>query len=334
VPENQFSQERVWKEIETTAAYNGLRDSSRALLRKVLLGNSGIENRQLATSGLAELISHDAGELNRAFEREAVALSARALRRALDDAGLLPGELDALLICTCTGYLCPGVSSFVAEQCGLRDDIQLVDLVGQGCGAALPLLRQAGAALAQGCRNVACIAVEICSAAFYLDDDPGVLISFCLFGDGASASIWTNDTSMPSLGTLGTVKSLHWPAERESLRFVNARGKLKNMLASSVPGVWARAVAELAGRQGGDIGTLLVHPGGKKVLEAISRHFPEQALAESAAVLREHGNMSSPSILFVLEKWLQQNPGSELASLTSFGAGFTCHFADFRRERG
>jgi predicted naringenin-chalcone synthase len=332
VPKEQFTQQRVWREIENTAACEGLRDSSRGLLRKVLLGNSGIVQRQLAASGLEELISREAEDLNRVFEREAANLASAALNKALDHAGIKARELDALLVCTCTGYLCPGLSSFVAERCGLRGDVHLLDLVGLGCGAALPLLRQAGATLLQGAGKVACIAVEICSAAFYLDDDPGVLISFCLFGDGASASIWTNDKRNPAIGSLESVRSLHWPEERESLRFVNARGKLKNVLASSVPGVGARAVAELARECEQPLGTLLVHPGGKKVLEAISGYFPDQPLSESWEVLRAHGNMSSPSILFVLDRWLKGNSSVERATLTSFGAGFTCHMAGFRRH--
>jgi predicted naringenin-chalcone synthase len=332
VPPGTFSQDRVWREIEQTSSYLELRDSSRALLRKVLLGDSGIAARQLASSGLQELIARDAGALNRVFELEATKLASTALQQALDRAGLRATDVDALLVCTCTGYLCPGLSSFVAEKIGFRQDAHLLDLVGLGCGAALPLLRQGQACLQHGARNVACVAVEICSAAFYLDDDPGVLISFCLFGDGASASIWNLAGGRESLGALETVHSLHWPAERESLRFVNVRGKLKNVLASSVPGVGARAVAELARANAAETGKLLVHPGGKKVLEAIAGHFPHQDLQESRDVLREHGNMSSPSILFVLEKWLAGGSPDESATLASFGAGFSCHLAGFRRH--
>jgi predicted naringenin-chalcone synthase len=81
----------------------------------------------------------------------------------------------------------------VAEQLGFRTDAFLQDLVGLGCGAAIPSLRAAEAILAaQPSVVVACVAVEVCSAAFYLDDDPGVLVSACLFGDGAAATIWSS----------------------------------------------------------------------------------------------------------------------------------------------
>src|SRR5690606_35807451 len=148
-------------------------------------------------------------------------------------------------VCTCTGYLCPGVTSHVAERLGLRSDAYLADLVGLGCGAAIPTLRAAqGFLAANPGATVATVAVEICSAAFYADDDPGVLISLCLFGDGAAAAIWRGDGA-PGDWQAGHFTTTHRPVEREKIRFVNAGGKLRNKLHRTVPGLAADAVAEL-----------------------------------------------------------------------------------------
>jgi 3-oxoacyl-[acyl-carrier-protein] synthase III len=99
---------------------------------------------------------------------EGPALAARALTAALAQANIKATDLDALLICTCTGYLCPGLTSYVSEQLGLRTDAILQDLVGLGCGAAIPTLRAASHVLAaQPGATVACIAVEICSASSF-----------------------------------------------------------------------------------------------------------------------------------------------------------------------
>src|SRR5206468_1192209 len=87
-------------------------------------------------------------QLNAAFRSEAPKLAGRALNAALEKAGLRASELDALLICTCTGYLCPGLTSYVAEQLGLRSNTFLQDLVGLGCGAAIPMLRAVSHVLA------------------------------------------------------------------------------------------------------------------------------------------------------------------------------------------
>ncbi|MCX7869731.1 MAG: hypothetical protein N2322_07240, partial [Terrimicrobiaceae bacterium] len=184
------------------------------------------------------------------------------------------------------------------------------------------------ALLESGASRVACVAVEICSAAFYLDDDPGALVSFCLFADGASASIWSRRAE-GGLLRCGDFHSLHWPSHREDLRFVNAGGRLKNVLSPSVPATAAGAVAELHRRTARPGADVLAHPGGKRVIEAIEAALA-RPLPESRRVLERCGNMSSPSILFVLEEWLNRGAGPS-AWLASFGAGFTCHCAGAER---
>ena len=117
-------------------------------------------------------------------------LQRRPLRRPVIPPGMDVRAIDALFVCTCTGYLCPGVSSHLAEQIGIRSDAFLNDMTGLGCGAAIPTLHAASCFLAaHPDATVATVAVEICSAAFYLDNDTGVIVSACLFGDGASACV-------------------------------------------------------------------------------------------------------------------------------------------------
>ena len=167
---------------------------SRLTLGAILRGDSGIERRQFALHDPEKIFRLDADGLNEEFRAAAPDLAGRALARALEEAGLTRGELDVLIVTTCTGYLCPGVSSYVAESLGLRGDVWLQDIVGLGCGAAIPALRAAASILAADPGlNVACLSVEICSAAFYLDNDPGVVVSACLFGDGAAATIWQGE---------------------------------------------------------------------------------------------------------------------------------------------
>jgi alkylresorcinol/alkylpyrone synthase len=183
---------------------------------------------------------------------------------------------------------------------------------------------------------VACIAVEICSSAFYLDDDPGVLVSLCLFADGASASIWSGQPGPTGLRCTG-FDTLHLPADRECLRFENRGGKLRNRLDKTVPERAAVAVRALYDRQNGaaeKFSRVLAHAGGKKVLEAVGGALGgKYPLAESAEVLRHYGNMSSPSVLFALGELLRKNAATSGAEkdaaldswLVSFGAGFSAH---------
>src|SRR5690606_23382592 len=124
----------------------------------------------------------------------------------------------------------------------------LQDLVGLGCGAVIPLLRSAAGQLAaHPDATVACIAVELCSTAFYLDDDPGVLVSACLFGDGAAATIWRAQPPSPPRAALRLTSfdTHHSPAHRDKIRFEQRGGKLRNLLAPEVPALAADAVAYL-----------------------------------------------------------------------------------------
>lgn len=327
VPPRAFTQHDIWNAVSASPLSHGLKPRSLSLLQKILGGDSGIDHRHLSFDDPNDVFQLDAEALNRRFEQKAPGLAVTALNRALDAAGLRASELDGLIICTCTGYLCPGLSSFVSEQAGMRTDAWLSDLAGQGCGAAIPTLRQASQFLAAHPHaRVATVAVEVCSAAFFLDDDPGVLISACLFGDGAAAAIWSIEPDKQGKNVrCGGFQTVHLPEAREKLRFDNAQGKLRNILDRSVPALAADAVAKLhRERSHPHNDTVLVHTGGKKVLEAIRKVMPDHPLHESEHILRGHGNMSSPSILFVLEEALRRNPRGSFW-LASFGAGFTCH---------
>ena len=146
-----------------------------------------------------------------------------------------------------------------------------LDLVGQGCGAALPNWRTAEALLAGGrCEKVLSICVEVCSAAFFLDNDPGVLISACLFGDGAGAAILSNafppNQRRVEWKTAGSILS---PEHRDYLRFEQRDGMLRNILARQVPSLAskhaARVLVEMLAQTGlkrDQITAWILHAGG------------------------------------------------------------------------
>ncbi len=304
---------------------------SRLMLSTILRGDSGIDQRQFAARDIARIFSLDADALNEEFRESAPSLAAAALDPALREAGVVPEEIDALVVCTCTGYLCPGVSSYLAEQIGLRGDVWLQDLVGLGCGAAIPALRATSAILAaHPSAVVACVAVEVCSAAFYLDNDPGVLISACLFGDGAAASVWKAQPGPYSL-RCHDFDTHHDPLSRDHIRFEQREGKLRNLLHPSVPALAADAVKHLhrraTSRGENPVARILSHAGGKDVLAVLEKTFPEYDFTASRDILRRHGNMSSPSVLFALAEALRHGRPSPMKDwwLTSFGAGFSAH---------
>jgi predicted naringenin-chalcone synthase len=337
-PPHRYTQKECWLALEASPQFGRLTPRSRAILKKVLTGRNGIAARHLALDPLQEafVISPDA--LQARFARHAPALAAQAAEKALAHAETAAGQIDAVIVSTCTGYLCPGLTSYISEQLGLRADVFALDLVGQGCGAALPNLRTAESLLLAGrAAHVLCVSVEVCSAAFYLDDDPGVLISACLFGDGAGAAVVCN--TPPARGrrvrwkTAGSVLS---PKDRDLLRFETKNGMLRNILSPCVPVLaahHAKAVfAEVAARVGinrGQIAGWILHAGGRDVLNALQEAFalPDEVVRSSAKILEEFGNLSSPFVLFTLQAALADSIPDGLWWLSSFGAGFSCHGA-------
>ncbi len=330
-PQSLSQRECLGLALASPRVKEGLDRRSRLMLSTILRGDSGIDRRQFAVRALDQLFTMDADGLNEEFRQTAPALAAAALGPALEQAALRPRDLDALVVCTCTGYLCPGLSSYLAELMGLRSDAWLQDLVGLGCGAAIPALRAtAGILAANPSASVACVAVEVCSAAFYLDNDPGVIVSACLFGDGAAATIWKSDPGGLPVRAHG-FDTHHDPESRDLIRFEQRQGKLRNLLHPSVPDLAAGAVKLLHERSISKnrtpIGRILSHAGGKDVLTALQNSLPDHDFAVSKEILRRHGNMSSPSVLFALAEALRADSPAAEADwwLTAFGAGFSAH---------
>jgi len=337
-PEQRYSQSQCWDALCASPHLGMLTPRSRAIVKKVLLGNNGIATRHLALDSLAEAFELSPDRLHERFRQNAPALATQAAQKAMAQAGLDAAEIDGIIISSCTGYLCPGLTSYVSEALGLRPDVLLLDLVGQGCGAALPNLNAAAALVGSDrCQHVLSICVEVCSAAFYLDNDPGVLVSACLFADGAGAAVCSRAASSRS-------RRIEWkrfcteldPSSRDLLKFEQRNGMLRNILAPEVPLLAASAArrvlekglegsAELRER----ITTWIWHAGGRDVLLALldKLQLSEQDLCWSALTLREVGNISSPFVLHVLDRALRQGAPGGLWWMSSFGAGFSCHGA-------
>jgi alkylresorcinol/alkylpyrone synthase len=337
-PSQCHTQRAGWDAVQKWPQFSELKPRSRAILKKVLCGENGIDTRHLALDSLAEIFNQTPDQLQARFATHAPALAAEAARRALKNAGCEPEEMDAVIVSTCTGYLCPGLTSYVSEQLGLRQNVFTLDLVGQGCGAALPNLRAGEAILAAGrAKKVLSICVEVCSAAFFIDDDPGVLISACLFADGAGAAILSNEP-------LASRRRVEWKfadsrlvtAERDTLRFGHQNGKLRNVLLPQVPEIASELAAKLfsdsliaANLKREQITGWILHTGGRDVILALRNklNLSAEDVRHSSAVLREFGNVSSPTVYFVLERALNDSVPDGLWWMSTFGAGFSCHGA-------
>jgi alkylresorcinol/alkylpyrone synthase len=337
-PPQRYSKTECWEAFKHSAWYQKLDRRSHMIAETVLTRDNGIQTRSLALCSLNEVFQIEPDTLHARFLANAPALGTAAGKAALDKAGLNAGAIDAVVISTCTGYLCPGLTSYVVERLGLRPDILAFDLVGQGCAAALPNWRLADALLASGqCEHVLSICVEVSSAAMYLDDDPGVLISACLFGDGAGAAVLSRlpDPQRRRI-EWKAYGSLINPAERDALLFKTEGGMLRNVLTRRVPRLAADHAARVlrtalveAGLAPNDIAAWIMHAGGRDVLIALQDklELSDADLRYSAAMLYQYGNMSSAFVYFVLQAALDDNAPAGWWWMSSFGAGFSCHGA-------
>ena len=323
------------------ASHFSLAPEEDALYRRLLL-EGPVRGRFVGMDRTEDACETDPDQLNARFLFYARRTASAAAAKALAAAGLSAADLGGVAVNTCTGYVCPGLSSYLAEDLEAPHDLRTLDIAGMGCGAALPNLEAASGWLAlDGCRPVLSVAVEICSATLFMGNEPGLVVSNSIFGDGAAAVVLSageGDSAPPGPARiLGFASSVH-PEYRHHLRYTQSGGRLRNHLDTRVPVIGARLAAQtlarlLAGHglEQSDISHWAVHAGGTAVLEQVGRKLgiPDEALAPSVDIFRAYGNMSSPSVLFALQRVLStRHPSAgERGVLLSFGAGFSAFAA-------
>jgi predicted naringenin-chalcone synthase len=306
------------------------------VMRQVL-SHPSIRQRSVAVEDEEQLIAlknEDPDLRMGRFTRWAVDLSAQAIGKAVSAAGIKYRDIGTLIVNTCTGYICPGISTYLVERLGLRPDIQAYDLVGSGCGGAIPCL-QAGERALAGMRDnpdgvVVCVSVEICSATFQMGDDISLVVSNAIFGDGAGATVlWQKPTGIALVSSI----SFFNPALREDVRYVYKKGQLHNKLSPRLPLVVTETVPpmvrELLARYGLAVAQVkhwAIHPGGDKILSALKDGLglSEEQMTVSRGILSDFGNMSSPTVVFEMERIVARGVGpGEWCVMVGFGAGFS-----------
>jgi alkylresorcinol/alkylpyrone synthase len=338
LPPHRYTKAQCWEAFAQSPWFKRLNTRSHLITRSVLQRDNGIEERALSVDSLDEVFAIDPDTLHRRFATHAPRLATEAATQALERAQLRPEDIDAVVVSTCTGYLCPGLSGYVIEGAHLRGNALAFDLAGQGCAGAIPNWQLANALLESGqCEHVLSICVEVSSAAMYLDDDPGVLISACLFADGAGAAVLSR-TAPPDRRRVEwrASSSLTQPQHRQALRFEHRGGLLRNILTRKVPELAAehadQVLAEALSRAGvsrAQVTGWILHAGGRDVLLTLGERFGlrRDELRYSREALRRHGNLSSAFVYFVLDAALADDAPGGWWWMSSFGAGFTCHGA-------
>jgi predicted naringenin-chalcone synthase len=305
------------------------------VLHKVLQHKS-VRTRHMAVQDMGELLTvknEDPDCRIARFTEWSIRLAAEALGQALSRAGLSAGAVTALIVNTCTGYLCPGIATYLIERMGMRRTIPVYDLVGSGCGGAIPNIQLADRIVrSDAAEIVACVSVEISTATFEMDNDMGLLVSNAIFADGAAAAIVCSASRGLSLEATA---SGYYPELREAVRFVHRKGRLQNQLDAQLPKEIRKTVPPfirslLAQRNlvPESVRHWALHPGGDRIIGAIQEelNLTEDDLTHTRDILSRYGNMSSPTVLFVLDALMKQGLDHDAwCMMVAYGAGMSIH---------
>jgi predicted naringenin-chalcone synthase len=291
-----------------------------------------IRKRHFAFDDPSCLVDEDPDLRIRRFTERSLDLSSAAITRALDQAGITARDVSSIVVNTCTGYICPGISTYLIERLGLSRGVRAFDLVGSGCGGAIPNLQAADALQRTVGGAVLSVSVEICSATFEMDNDLSLILSNALFGDGAAAAVVQD---RPGRWELVASAGRYVPEHRETIRYVHRKGKLHNQLSLKLPELVKKAAAEVVaevlsaqGLKTGDVKHWALHTGGEKIVNAVRDEMgiPEERLAATRTVLAGYGNMSSPTVWFVLDEIGKNGAASgDWCVMAAYGAGLSAH---------
>lgn len=273
----------------------------------------------------------------RFYEAHALGLALDAL--AALDLGETRREITHLLVTTCTGFYAPGLDLQIIERLGLRHDVERTMIGFMGCQAAIPALKLAAYIVkARPRARVLVVNLELCTIHLQETATLESLLSFVLFADGCAASLVS---AAPEGMEITGFSSVVLPEGREQITWHIGRSGFLMWLDGAVPATIARGLPShvaplLNGRSVDEVGLWAVHPGGRSVLDAVEAalDLDATALAASRGVLRDFGNMSSATVMFVLSRLLGRARRSEPGVALAFGPGLTAEAMTFRVAQG
>jgi len=342
-PKYYYSQDVLCRALEE---YWGDKLENPALMRR-LQRHTGVEGRYLSLPLHAYAKLATWGETNDLWIQTAVELGKQAVCRALNHAGLVPRDLGAIFFASVTGISSPSIDALLINRMGLSPNIRRIPMFGLGCVAgAAGISRAADYVKAHPSQLAVLLSVELCSLTLQHEDlSVANLISAGLFGDGAAAVIVAGekcDLPGPQVASgrlelagpkiLGT-RSVFYPETENMMGWAISEKGFRIVLSSEVPnlvrerlGGDVNAFLSEMGYARGDIGNWVLHTGGPKVLQATQAALGLEGgqLDASWDCLRKTGNLSSASVLVVLEEVMKRRrpePGT-LGLLAAMGPGF------------
>jgi predicted naringenin-chalcone synthase len=328
VPPHRFGQ----AELLALAGYDDAR-------RRGFFEASDIGGRHLFIDPERFTPNESVDELNARFTAGALMLGESAARAALARAGWQASDVDFIATTTCTGRMTPSLDAHLIARLGCRSEVQRVHVGDTGCASAMVALQQAWNHLqAFPAHKALVISVELCSAAYFLDDRLESAVAHAIFADGAGAVALSADGAGPGIvGHRTLFRSEHLPAmgfEYPGGRPRVVLSKDVRRIGASMMGEMARALMETQGLKRVDVRYWVLHSAGRRVLDRARDllELDDTQMQHARGVLREFGNMSSATILFVLERMLRlESPVvGEWGVMIGLGPGFAAEGALLR----
>lgn len=312
---------------------NGQDDRFVRKVRKIFEG-AAVDRRYTIMEPDAVFTAASFEEKNDIYTREVIELGEKALRKALAKAQWAPESLDYIITVSCTGIMIPSLDAYLINRVQLRQDIIRLPVTEMGCAAGVSGIIYAKNFLkANPGKRAAVIAVESPTATFQLDDySMANVVSAAIFGDGAACALLSSDAGDdgPEIVSEGMY---HFYDNEHMMGFKLTNSGLQMVLDVEVPETIAahfpaiiHPFLEKQGLKIDDIDHLIFHPGGRKIIQLVEALFADlgKNINTTKEILRLYGNMSSATVLYVLEDILEESPKKgERGLMLSFGPGFS-----------
>jgi alkylresorcinol/alkylpyrone synthase len=304
--------------------------------RKVikLFENAGVDRRYSIMDAEEVFLHTSFEEKNDIYKRETIKLAEGALTKALNKAALIPSDIDFIITVSCTGIMIPSVDAYLINKLEMKQDIVRLPVTEMGCVAGVSGMIYANNFLrANPNKRAVVIAVESPTSTFQIEDFSMVnIVSAAIFGDGCACTVLSSyeEEEGPTIIDEGMY---HFYNAEHMMGFELKNTGLQMVLDKEVPEKIAahfphivHPFLERNSLSIEDVDHLIFHPGGKKIVQTIEELFGSlgKNIDNTKAVLKEYGNMSSATVLYVLERFIDQGvKKGDIGLMLSFGPGFT-----------
>lgn len=339
-PPHRYDQHEIWHSLPLW-----LEDRERLLpLARRVFANAAVQTRY-GCRPLFDLVEPlSVTEMSTLYRTQACALGEQVARSCLERAAVHPGAMQLIITTSCTGFMIPSLDAYLANTLQFSSHVKRLPLTELGCAAgAAALARAFDYVQAFPAHSVLIVAVELPSLTFQVKDlSAANIVSSALFGDGAAA-VLLRGSSAPGRPRIVATESTLFPHTTDLMGFDLKDSGLHIVLSADIPEVVCAAVPQLVeqflSRRGltvRDLRHFLLHPGGRRVIEGVAQCLGLTARQTdvSRSILRDYGNLSSASVLFILDRFLtteHTQPG-DWGLLLAFGPGFSAETLLLRWE--